>query len=167
VPRNPAAAPRVKPHKLPHMNTSKLLMVAAALGTACLTGCSTVSSRIQENPGLFASLPPDQQALVQQGKVSIGMDMATVRLAKGDPDHVTTRTNAGGQMQVWHYVNYEDDNGIILYSGYYHRWWGLNGWGPGYPYYLDYPARRPHDYFRVEFGSDNRVREVQEETRSY
>jgi len=144
------------------MKTSKLLRVAAALGAACLTGCSTVSSRIQENPGFFASLPPDQQALVQQGKVAVGMEMATVRLAKGDPDRVTTRTNANGQMQVWHYVNYEND-GVILYSGYYHRWWGLNGWG-AYPYYMDYPARRPHDYFRVEFGANGRVVEIQQET---
>ena len=95
------------------MKTSKFLLVAAALGAAWLTGCSTVSSRIQENPGLFASLPPDQQALVQQGKVAVGMDMATVRLAKGDPDRVTTRTTATGEMQVWHYVDYEN-NGIIL-----------------------------------------------------
>jgi outer membrane murein-binding lipoprotein Lpp len=143
------------------MKTSKFLLVAAALCTAWLAGCSTVSSRIQENPGLFASLPPDQQALVQQGKVVVGMDMATVRLAKGDPDRVTTRTTAGGEMQIWHYVNYEND-GVILYSGYYHRWWGLNGWG-SYPYYMDYPARRPHDYFRVEFRN-GRAAAVQQET---
>jgi hypothetical protein len=142
------------------MKTSKLLVVAAALGAAWLAGCSTVSSRIQENPGLFASLPPDQQALVQQGKVAVGMDMATVRLAKGDPDHVTTRTTAQGETQIWHYVNYENNDGIILYSGYYHRWWGLNGWA-AYPYYMDYP-HHPHDYFRVEFRN-GRAFEVQQE----
>jgi outer membrane protein assembly factor BamE (lipoprotein component of BamABCDE complex) len=146
-----------------HMKTPKLLLIAAVLGAAGLTGCSTVSSRISENPGLFASLPPDQQSLVQQGKVSVGMTMPTVRLAKGDPDRVTTRTTAAGMMQVWHYVNYDND-GVILYSGYYHRWRGLNGWGPDYPYYLDYPNRRPHDYFRVEFGNDGRVVAVQQET---
>ncbi len=144
------------------MKTPKLLLIAAALGAAGLAGCSTVSSRISDNPGLFASLPPDQQALVKEGRVSIGMDMATVRLAKGDPDRVTTRTTARGAMQIWHYIDYEND-GVILYSGYYHRWWGLNGWA-AYPYYMDYPSRRPHDYFRVEFGNDGRAVAVQQET---
>jgi outer membrane murein-binding lipoprotein Lpp len=132
------------------MNTIKSLLGAAALGVCLLAGCSTVSSRIQDNPGLFASLPPDQQALVKQGKAGVGMDMATVRLALGDPDRVTTRTTAAGETQVWHYASYVGDDGVVLYSGYYHRWWGLNGWG-AYPYYLDYPGRRVHDRFRVAF----------------
>ena len=73
------------------------------------------------NPGLH-SLPPDQ-ALVKQGQVAPGMDIATVKLALGDPDHVSIRTTASGQTQVWHYITYED-NGVVLYAGYYHRWWG-------------------------------------------
>jgi outer membrane protein assembly factor BamE (lipoprotein component of BamABCDE complex) len=135
--------------------------LAAAVATVGLAGCSTVDSRIQQNPGLFASLSPAQQALVKQGKVGVGMDEPTVRLALGDPDRVTIRTSAQGEMRVWHYVTYEN-NGVILYSGYYHRWWGLNGWGD-YPYYMDYPARRPHDYFRVEF-QNGRVVAIEQET---
>jgi len=137
------------------------LFFAAALGAALLAGCSTVCSRIQENPGFFASLPPDQQALVRQGKVGVGMEQATVRLALGDPDRVTVRTTAAGRGEVWHYVTYENSDGVILYSGYYHRWWGLNGWG-SYPYYMDYPLRRPHDRFRVEFAG-GRVAAIEEE----
>ena len=143
------------------MKTIKLLLAAAALSALGLVGCSTVNSRIQDNPGLYASLPPDQQALVKQGQVAPGMSTATVKLALGDPDHVSVRTTADGQTQVWHYITYED-NGTILYAGYYHRWWGLNGWG-AYPYYLDYPTRTVHDRFRVEF-KDNRVITVEQET---
>jgi hypothetical protein len=143
------------------MKTLKSLLGAAALGALLLTGCSTVDSRIQDNPGLFAGLPPAQQALVKQGKAGVGMDMATVRLALGDPDRVTTRTTAAGETQVWHYATYEGDDGMILYSGYYHRWWGLNGWG-AYPYYMDYPTRRVHDRFRVEFQG-GRVISVEQE----
>jgi len=143
------------------MKTSKLLLVSAALGAAWLAGCSSVGSRIEANPGLFASLPPDQKAMVEQGKVSIGMSMDTVRLAKGDPDRVTTRTTAQGTMQVWHYANYYY-NDVYLYSGYYHRWRGLNGWG-AYPYYLDYPGRFARDYFRVEFENGRTV-SIQQET---
>jgi hypothetical protein len=129
-----------------------------------LAGCSTPSSRIEANPGLFASLPPDQQALVKQGNAGVGMDAATVRLALGDPDRVTNRTDASGETQIWHYVTYEGDDGVILYSGYYHRWWGLNGWG-AYPYYLDYPGRRVHDRFRVAFRN-GRVTSVEQEMAS-
>jgi hypothetical protein len=142
------------------MKIFKLLLAAIALSTLGMVGCSTISSRIQDNPGLFASLPPDQQALVKQGQVAPGMDVATVKLALGDPDHVSIRTTASGQTQVWHYITYED-NGVVLYAGYYHRWWGLNGWG-AYPYYLDYPTRTIHDRFRVEF-KDNRVIAVEQE----
>ena len=138
-----------------------LFALAAAVATVGVVGCSTVDSRIQENPGLYSSLTPAQQALVKQGKVGVGMDEATVRLALGEPDRVTIRTNAQGEMRVWHYITYEN-NGVILYSGYYHRWWGLNG-SLGYPYYMDYPDRRPHDYFRVEFR-DGRVAAVEQET---
>jgi hypothetical protein len=143
------------------MKTMKSLLAAAALGAGLLAGCSTVSSRIQDNPGLFASLPPNQQALVRQGKAGVGMDMATVRLALGDPDRVTTRTTAAGESKVWHYSDYEDDDGVFLYTGYYHRWWGLNGWG-AYPYYMDYPGRRVRDRFRVAF-QNGRVVSVEQE----
>jgi hypothetical protein len=139
------------------MTTSRIILsLFAAAGLILALGCSTPSSRIRENPQAFAALSPHDQALVQAGQVSIGMTMEAVKLAMGDPDRITTRTDGGGESQVWHYVVYYD-NGIYLYSGYYHRGWrGGRGWGggwggPNYPYYLDYPNRVAHDRFRVEF----------------
>jgi hypothetical protein len=130
------------------------------------------------DPATFVRLNPQQQALVRAGQVAIGMDMSTVKLALGDPDRVTMRSNASGQSQIWHYVSYED-NGVILYTGYYHRGWagrrgnwgGWGGWGGGwgwggpyYPYYTDYPTRSVHDRFRVEFGANNLVSSVTQES---
>jgi hypothetical protein len=140
------------------MKTSRLVLsLSAAAALILAVGCSTPASRIRDNPAAFAALSPHDQALAQAGQVSIGMNMEAVKLAMGDPDRVTTRNDASGESQVWHYVVYYD-NGIYLYSGYYHRGWRRGGgwgggwWGgPAYPYYLDYPNRIAHDRFRVEF----------------
>lgn len=144
------------------------------MGALFLGACSTPASRIQADPATFNRLTPQQQALVKVGQVSIGMDMSTVKLALGDPDRTTMRTDSSGQSQIWHYVTYED-NGVMLYTGYYHRGWRRGGgwgggwggwgwWGPDYPYYMDYPNRSVHDRFRVEFGPNNLVSSVTQES---
>jgi outer membrane protein assembly factor BamE (lipoprotein component of BamABCDE complex) len=112
------------------MKLTALLVSIIAVG---LAGCSTPSSRIDHNPAAFAQLTPQQQNLVREGKVAVGMSANAVKLALGDPDRVALRTDASGQVQIWHYVTY-GDNGIPLYTGYYHRGWrnGLgygDGWG--------------------------------------
>ena len=135
------------------------LFALAALGVA---GCSTPAARIQANPGAFRRLPAEQQALVRNGQVALGFDEEAVKLALGDPDRITQRTDPDGSRTIWHYLTYEAD-GHVLYTGTYYtgrRWWG---WGPPYPYYyLDYPNRRIRDRFRVEFR-DGRVSAVTEE----
>lgn len=127
---------------------------AAAVAGLALGGCSTPASRIAANPAAFDQLTPQQQALVKQGQIAIGMSMDAVRLALGGPDRVTVRTTAQGQEQIWHYVQYEA-NGMMLYTGYYfHPGWyrhGLGWWGPRYPWYLDYPDRTVVDRIRVSF----------------
>jgi outer membrane protein assembly factor BamE (lipoprotein component of BamABCDE complex) len=149
------------------MKTHKVaLLFAAALGAVALVGCSTPESRIGANPEAFAKLNPQQQSMVKAGQVGIGFSMDAVKLALGDPDRVTMRTDASGQTQIWHYVTYEYDD-EILYTGYYHRYWRRWGgwWGPAYPWYLDYPARTVHDRFQVEF-KDGKVVEISQEVPS-
>src|SRR5688572_3441504 len=111
---------------------------------------SRYCARIKANPEAFARLNSQQQALVQAGHIALGFDTEAVKLALGDPDRTAIRTDADGETIIWHYVTYESE-GLLLYSGYYHtgRRWG--GWGPVYPYYLDFPDRRVRDRFRVEF----------------
>jgi outer membrane protein assembly factor BamE (lipoprotein component of BamABCDE complex) len=131
--------------------------ILALAGLFLLAGCSTPDARIKNNPETFNRCTPQQQELIKQGEVALGFDEDMVRLALGDPDRVVTRTDASGQSQVWSYVTYETDDGVLLYTGYYHRFWG-----PVYPYYLDYPARVEHDHFRVVF-KDGKVISIEEE----
>ena len=119
-------------------------------GLAVLAGCSSLQTRINDNPAVFSRLTPEQQQLIKEGKVAIGFDTAMVKLALGDPDRVRERTDANGTSEIWSYVTYEGDDGLLLYRGYYHRYY--YGWGdPYYPYYMAYPARREHEHFRVAF----------------
>jgi len=140
------------------------LLLPVALGAFLVAGCSTPSSRIANSPGVFNALTPEQQDLVKQGKVAPGFSMDAVKLAIGDPSRVTIHTDQTGQRQIWHYVTYEDYNGVIIYGGYYHRWrgWGGPYWAAGVPYYDGYPAR-VHDRIRVVFGVNNLVTSIEEE----
>lgn len=140
-----------------------LLIVACAAGF-WLAACSTPASRIKANPDVFARLSPAQQALVKAGQVGLGFDQEATKLALGDPDRVTVRTDADGRREIWHYAVYEAD-GHMLFSGYYHtgRHWWDGGWA--YPYYLDYPHRQVRDRFRVEFNPAGKVAVITEEVR--
>jgi hypothetical protein len=78
------------------------LMVAVLCGMA---GCvSTPARRIEKEPGVFASFPPEIQARVQKGEVDIGFTRDMVRLAVGRPDRVHARTTETGQVEIWIYM---------------------------------------------------------------
>jgi outer membrane protein assembly factor BamE (lipoprotein component of BamABCDE complex) len=135
----------------------RLIFVLA--GLVLLAGCSTPDRRIENNPEAFNRCTPQQQELIKQGQIAIGFNQEMVRLALGDPDRTTTRTDASGQSEVWHYVTYETDDGALLYTGYYHHFRGP----VFYPYYLDYPERKEHDRFKVEFKA-GKVVSIEEES---
>ncbi len=139
---------------------SLLSFLVLAGGLVLLAGCATPETRIAKNPEAFARLTPEQQQLIKEGKVGIGFDQTMVRLAIGDPDRVRIRTDHNGQSEIWSYVTYEGDDGLLLYRGYYHRY--FYGYGPVYPYYLAYPGRRVHEHFRVVFR-DGKVVAVEQE----
>jgi len=134
-----------------------------AAGLIVLAGCSSPQSRINQNPAIYAQLTPEQQQLIQAGKVGIGFDAAMVKLALGEPDRISERTDASGASEIWSYVTYEDDDGLMLYRGYYHRYYYGRG-DPFYPYYLAYPTRREHERFRVDFR-DGKVVRIESEQR--
>lgn len=142
------------------MKRYRSLAAAAALGAVLLlAGCSTPDTRIAHDPEAFAQLPADQQALVRAGRVSVGMNMEAVKMALGDPDRITLRTDAQGQTQIWHYVEYAYVDGPYLYGswgwggGWGRRGWGgwgggWGGWGPGWGW--DEPVAL-YDRFQVTF----------------
>jgi outer membrane protein assembly factor BamE (lipoprotein component of BamABCDE complex) len=147
------------------MKTSRIFFIASAAACAALfVGCATPESRISRSPEIFARLTPDQQALVKAGQIAVGFDMDAVKLALGDPTHVTINTDKNGQHEVWHYVTYEDYQGVVIYTGYYHRWGGWGGprfWGDA-GYYNGYPVRI-HDRIRVTFDTNRLVESIQQE----
>lgn len=134
-----------------------LKLFVLAVGLAVLAGCMSPESRIRKNPELFAQLTPEQQNLIKEGKVGVGFTPDMVRLALGEPDRVRVRTDAKGSREIWHYVTYEGEDGVILYRGMYHRYWG----GRYYPYYANVTSYHVHNRVVVEFR-DGRVAEVEE-----
>jgi hypothetical protein len=132
------------------MKTSRALFLAAsAVAVLFSFGCSTPETRIRKNPELFAQLAPEQQEMIRRGQVAVGFNAEMVRLALGEPDRYTTRTDQDGMSEVWHYVTYDAPTGGPLYRGWYHRYYM---WGdPLFPYYLSYPDRRERDRFSVVF----------------
>ena len=147
------------------MKTSRnILLSTAVLCLALFAGCESPESRISNSPDVFARLTPDQQALVKAGQVAVGFGMDAVKLALGDPTHITVNTDKDGQHEVWHYTTYEDSTGVVIYTGYYHRWGGWGGprfWGD-VGYYNGYPVRI-HDRIRIVFDGNMRVAEIQQE----
>jgi hypothetical protein len=140
------------------MKTFPLLLLCAAL--AFVAGCATPEARINKSPEAFAKLSVADQQLIREGKVAVGFTPEMVRLALGDPDRVTTRTDASGVNESWSYSTYETDEGVMLYRGYYHRYWCDPFY---YPYYMSYPSRRTRDYLKVVFV-DGRVSLIESET---
>ena len=142
------------------MKTPKFIFAAATmLAALCFAGCSTPESRIRKNPEVFARLSPAQQDMIRKGQVGIGFTQEMVQLALGEPDQIRTRTDVSGVSEIWSYTNYEGPDGVMLYRGWYHRYYY---WGdPLYPYYLSYPYRREHDHFRVTFR-DGKVISIEE-----
>ncbi|CAM2899517.1 hypothetical protein [Rariglobus hedericola] len=135
------------------------LLVALLAMTLGFAGCATPDARIKRSPEVFARLSPDQQALVKEGRVAIGFDEDAVMLALGLPDRKWTRTDAKGTQEVWSYTTWENDLGQPLYRGWYHL-------SPDFSpvYYLNYPARREREYFKVIFGADRKVSVIEEDT---
>jgi hypothetical protein len=140
------------------MKTLSVLISCAAL--ALLAGCSTPETRIQGNPQAFASLSPGDQQLIRDGRVAVGFTPEMVRLALGDPDRIYTRTDANGVNESWSYTTYESDAGVMLYRGYYHRYYCDPFY---YPYYSSYPSRRSREYLKIVFVG-GRVSSIESQT---
>ncbi len=147
------------------MSHTKLIAVATLGLALLLAACSSPQERIEENQAVFNSLPIAQQELIKQGRVAIGFGEEGVKLALGDPDRITQRSDEKGTEIIWRYVEYQDAGGAVLYSGYYHRYYAPY-YAPfyAYPYYLDYPTRQERDVQRVVFRN-GKVIAVEQELR--
>jgi hypothetical protein len=115
-----------------------LLLVASAVFV--LAGCSTIHSRINQNPAVFQSLSPTDQAMVRAGQIREGMPKSAVYIAWGRPDHTKSGVRKGNRFETWIYTVIQSHYDPMDYGGYYGYGvypyggpWGYWGWG-GYPF---------------------------------
>jgi hypothetical protein len=121
---------------------TKALTFGLSATALVLAGCSTVESRISENPGLFQSLSPRDQQLVQQGQIRSGMSQNGVWLAWGSPDRKTVGSMRGTATETWIYLQ-----GTTGYGGY-----GYPYGGYGHPY-GPYGYGGPWGFGHISFGA--------------
>lgn len=92
---------------------------------------STPISRIEANPVLFRALPPEQQQLVQQGRICEGMNKDAVFLAWGFPASSPACGEKNGKAyERWVYT-YPRAVFADSFGGWYDPW-GRRAWG-AYP----------------------------------
>ena len=129
--------------------SSKLGWGFVALLVIFLSGCSTVESRIQSNPRVYALLSPADQAFVRQGRIREGLPKAAVYLAWGRPDLIRSGVRSGQTFEAWTYTILRSEfvPDYYYFPGYYGGFrggfWRHNhffySFGP-YPYPFDpYP----------------------------
>ncbi len=128
-----------------------LVIIASAI---VLPNCATPTSRISEQPQVFSQATPEQQALIRQGRIAIGFKPEFVKLALGEPDRITERTDSSGTETTWHYTEVE----AVPYAGYSYYDPMLIGPLFGPPYWSPYiwaapPPSVETDKLRVFFRS--------------
>jgi hypothetical protein len=132
---------------------SGALTFAIAAGALLLTSCSTIESRISENPEIYRNLSSRDQALVNQGEIRYGMSRNAVWLAWGSPDFKVIGNMRGHSTETWIYVHYATYP-YYPYYGPYGPGFGFFG-DPFYDpfYYSLIPPSIPYPYKTVTFSN--------------
>ncbi len=82
-------------------------------------GCATgPSSRIKQDPEVFASFPEEVQDNIRAGEIDIGYTKEMVEMALGRPDRVVTRTSGDREERVWIYTRSLRAVGLSVGTGF-------------------------------------------------
>lgn len=76
------------------------------LAVLLLAGCAstgTIQSREQQRVAAYAAFSPQVKAMVNQGRIAVGMTPAAVYIAWGKPDEVLQSGNQKGVQTTWVY----------------------------------------------------------------
>jgi hypothetical protein len=139
--------------RMKRQSLSGALTFAIAAGALLLTSCSTIESRISENPEIYRNLSSRDQALVNQGQIRYGMSRNAVWLAWGSPDSKVIGNMRGHFTETWIYVHYATYP-YYPYYGPYDPGFGFFG-DPFYDpfYYSLIPPSIPYPYKTVTFSN--------------
>lgn len=118
------------------------MAVALALTAGCATTRSTIDTRKQERYGVYSGLSPEFRALVDEGRIKVGMPMDAVYIAWGKPAQVVGGESAEGAHTVWLY------EGTQLQE---YRYWAYRPYSSRYRYYSS-PSLE-YDYYPASYTS--------------
>jgi hypothetical protein len=83
------------------------LCTLLALALGAVSCAPTREQRIERNAAYFQTLSPDDQTLVREGKLRVGMPKQAVLLSLGPPDQSSEIMRAGQSTEeIWAYLSY-------------------------------------------------------------
>ncbi len=80
------------------------LLAGLAASALLVSGCSTVSSRIEENRAAFDRLSPNDRTLVSEGRIRGGMSQEGVYIAWGRPQQKAVGAIHNVPTETWVYT---------------------------------------------------------------
>ncbi|HEX4665483.1 MAG TPA: hypothetical protein VH207_02695 [Chthoniobacterales bacterium] len=122
---------------------SGALLACIATGALVLSGCSTVGTRIDAHRAAFDQLPPEEKALVSQGKIQGGMSQEAVYIAWGQPQQKAVGMVHGVATETWVYTASTAAYGPYGYGDGYYGW--------GYAGRIGFYGRHGHHRFYGAF----------------
>ncbi len=116
------------------------ILMALLNGLAGCAASSTVATRKVERAAAYGALIPEEQALVDQGQIRVGMNPDAVYVAWGQPAQVLKSGDATGETTTWLYTGTTSDT--------YHSW-----------HYREYPRRDGSTYLDRSMDVDYAFRD--------
>jgi hypothetical protein len=110
------------------------------IGLAGCAASSTVATRKVERAAAFGALAPEEQALVDQGQIRVGMNPDAVYVAWGQPAQILKSGDATGEITTWLYTSTTSDT--------YRSW-----------HYREYPRRDGSTYLDRSMDVDYAFRD--------
>ncbi len=138
---------------------SSILRILA--GVALIAGCATQQERIQrriaEKADFFATLAPEKQQLVREGRIEAGDPTEAAWIVYGRPDRIFQKVTVSGTNEVWSYIS-EDISSVNTLHPVYHPIRLSSGrtvWRQDLFWSTD-TYHHPYEYLRIEI-EDGRV----------
>lgn len=122
----------------------KPILAIALIVSLFVTGCatSTPAKRRTEKSAAYAALSPEWKALVDQGKLAVGMPMDGVYIAWGKPSQVVPGDSESGPTVTWIYMG-------TTWQEY--RYWRYNRYGTHYGYGFPSEPYLDSDYVPLNY----------------